>query len=81
MISSRAHTGGRAFAAYRARRKAAYPVGENMDALADALAEHDTATGDRGGDLKRAAARIGVSEAYAATMFSRMRKRLGEQAV
>lgn len=80
LFANRGHSGGRAFAAYRARQKKAYPVGDKMDQLADALAEHDLETGDVGGDLRKAAAKIGVSYAYAAAMLSRMRKRLGEWA-
>lgn len=62
------------------RRKKAYPVGAKMNALADALAEHDLETGDIGGDIAKAAAKIGVSPAYANAMLQRMRKRLGEWA-
>ena len=62
------------------RVKAAYPVGSKMNALADALAEHDADKGDPGGDLKKAAAQIGVTEIYARALLSRMRKRLGEWA-
>lgn len=64
----------------RPARKGGYPVGEAMDRLADALAEHDLATGDTGGDIGKAAEAIGVSRAYANTMLQRMRRRLGEWA-
>lgn len=65
---------------YQPRRKAAYPVGDKMDQLADALADHDLDTGDPGGNLTKAAAVIGMKRDYAQTLFQRMRRRLGEQA-
>lgn len=69
---------------YFAQRKGGRRVkGANpaLDNFAEALSEHDLETGDKGGDLKTVAARLGISHAYANALLQRLRKKLGGQAI
>lgn len=45
--------------------------------FADALAEHDLGTGDRGGDVRKAAEKCGLSPSAGIAMWQRIRRDLG----
>jgi hypothetical protein len=69
-------SGGRAFTAFRRKQQ----MGA-LDRFAEALSKHDLETGDKGGDARSSAVRIGCSPAQGQAMLQRIRKRLGPQAV
>lgn len=51
-----------------------------LDRFAELMSEHDTETGDRGGDARSCASRMGLNAASGNGMLQRIRKRLGPQA-
>lgn len=48
--------------------------------FAEALTAHDCASGDKGGNLKAVAERLGISYDYANALLQRLRKIMGPQA-
>lgn len=59
------------------RRK---PDHTTLDRFCDLIADHNLATGDRGGDCQRAAERLGFPREYGNSLLQKIRKRLGPQA-
>lgn len=51
-----------------------------LDRFAELLSQHDLETGDRGGDPRASARRMGLSPASGNGMLQRLRRRLGPQA-
>lgn len=51
-----------------------------LDRFAELMSEHDTETGDRGGDARACAQRMGLKAASGNGLLQRIRKRLGPQA-
>lgn len=51
-----------------------------IDHFAERLSRHDARTGDPGGDVRRAAASLGQSEAWGRRMLKIIQDTLGEQA-
>lgn len=51
-----------------------------IDRFAELIAEHDIATGDRGGDPRKAARRMGLDPARGNSLLQRLRQDLGPQA-
>lgn len=52
-----------------------------LDHFAEMLSRHDVKRRDPGGDVEKAAARLGQSKAWGHRMLKRMRDDLGPQAV
>lgn len=65
------------------RKRAAAQKAEPMatlDVFAEYLSHHDLGSRDKGGDVPRVAARMGIDAQYANALLQRIRRRLGSQA-
>lgn len=71
LFLNRSHNQGRSFAVYRAKQRRL--ATSTTDRFAECLAE--------GSDVHECAVKLGISYTWAETLFKRMRKALGKQAV